>query len=295
VLTGFDAEEIELTLAAPAGSSPGGDPDEAGALGERAVSKRGDVWLCGPHRIGCGDATSAKDVRALFAGLKPNLMVTDAPYGISYDAGWRNKALRSADRAVGKVNNDGRADWREAWDLFPGTVAYVWHSGLLSHVVGTSLVAAGFDIRAQLIWAKPRMVISRGNYHIQHEPVYYAVRQGETANWRGDRKQNSVWQIEHLRSETGHSTRKPIECMRRPIENSSKRGDAVYDPFCGSGTTLIAATMTDRLALALDIDELYVDVAVRRWQSYTGQMAKLQGDDCTFEAVAAERTNPKAA
>ena len=172
--------------------------------------------------------------------------------------------------------NDDRSDWREAWALFPGDVAYIWHSGNKAHVVAESIEAAGFDIRAQIIWAKSQFVIGRGHYHPHHEPCWYAVRtkQGATGHWQGDRKQSTLWQIDKPRkSETGHSTQKPVECMKRPIENNSSPGQAVYEPFSGSGTTIIAAEMTGRTCHAIELNPAYIDVAVKRWEQFTGQKA----------------------
>jgi DNA modification methylase len=152
------------------------------------------------------------------------------------------------------------------------------------------LVAADFEIRMQIIWAKQQFPIGRGNYHVQHEPCWYAVRKGKTAHWQGDRTQSTLWQIDKpVKSETGHSTQKPVECMKRPIENNSAAGDAVYDPFVGSGTTIIAAEMTGRACRALEVNPAYVDVAVLRWQAFTGEQATLDGSGQTFAQVAAER------
>jgi DNA modification methylase len=193
-------------------------------------------------------------------------------------------------RALGKVQNDDRADWREAWALFPGDVAYVWHSSVHIGEVQESLLAAGLVVRSHLVWAKSQMVIGRGHYHYQHEPCWYAVRKGKTSHWAGDRSQTSVWKIDkQQKSETGHSTQKPVECMRRPIENSSSPGQAVYEPFCGSGATIIAAAMTGRACHAIELSPAYVDVGVKRWQDFTGEAAVLDGDGRTFNQIAAER------
>jgi DNA modification methylase len=137
-------------------------------------------------------------------------------------------------------------------------------------------------------------VIGRGDYHWQHEPCWYAVKKGTKGHWAGDRSQSTLWNIDHLKSETGHSAQKPVECMKRPIDNNSSPGQAVYDPFVGSGTTIIAAEMTGRACHALEIAPQYVDVAVKRWQAFTGQAATLDGDGRSFAEIAAER-QPKAA
>jgi DNA modification methylase len=305
------------------------DPDAAPPAPADPVTRVGDLWVCGRHWLVCGDATNRDAVGELLAagrrvGKSPNLMVTDPPYGVDYDAFWRARTGLNAavGPAHGQVTNDHRADWSSAWALFPGDVAYVWHGGLHSMVVENSLSAAGLLVRSQIIWVKTRPVISRGNYHWQHEPALYTVREGAEddwarfdndhevagylvrkggrAGWEGGRKQSTVWFIEHLRSDTGHSTQKPVECMRRPIENNSKAGDAVYDPFLGSGTTMIAAEMTGRCCFGVEVAPAYCDVAVLRWQAFTGQAATLAGSGRTFadekqaRAARAQRTPTRA-
>jgi hypothetical protein len=190
-LTGFDADEIAGFLAEPTTGLT--DPDDIPPLPEVPVTRPGDVWLLGRHRLACGDCTDAAVVAAVLGGVRPHLMVTDPPYGVAYDPEWRNRAGVSTTRRTGRVENDDRADWREAWALFPGDVAYVWHGALHATTVADSLIACGFAIRAQIIWAKDRLVLGRGHYHWQHEPAWYAVRgQG---HWSGDRKQTTLWQI----------------------------------------------------------------------------------------------------
>src|SRR4051794_13831589 len=137
--------------------------------------------------------------------------------------------------------------------LFPGEVAYVWHGALHAGTVSESLIASGFAIRSQIIWAKNRLVLSRGDYHWQHEPCWYAVREKARGHWSGDRKQTTLWTISSRNqdTETKHGTQKPVECMRRPMLNNSSPGQAVYEPFLGSGTTLIAAETCGRSCLGL--------------------------------------------
>jgi len=278
------------------------DPDDAPAAPETPVAVLGDVWLLGKHRLVCGDSTDALAVEKALNGVKPHLMVTDPPYGVEYDASWRNKAMPQKNdpkrwkdgsgSPTGAVMNDDVADWSEAWALFPGDVAYIWHAMNMAHVVAESLIATGFGLRAQIIWAKSQFVIGRGHYHPHHEPCWYAVKnkQGATGHWNGDRKQSTLWQIDKpQKSETGHSTQKPVECMKRPIENNSSVGQAVYEPFSGSGTTIIAAEMTGRSCHAIELNPPYVDVAILRWQGFTGQQATLEGDGRTFTEIKAER------
>lgn len=293
-LTGFSTEELDALMAAP-GTEGLTDPDAIPEAPERPIAVPGDVWLLGRHRLVCGDCTDPLAVEKALSGVKPHLMVTDPPYGVEYDANWRNEVDRKNGKpygasAVGKVKNDDKADWREAWALFPGDVAYVWHAGNMAHVVAESLMACDLGIRAQIIWAKSQFVIGRGDYHPQHEPCWYAVRKGRKGHYDGGRKQSTLWQIDKPRkSETGHSTQKPVECMKRPIENNSSPGQAVYEPFSGSGTTIIAAEMTGRACHAIELNAAYVDVAVKRWQEFTGQAATLEGDGRSFADMATER------
>ena len=285
-LTGFGADEIAGLMNV---GSPGlTDPDDVPALPEEPVTQGSNVWLLGKHRLVCGDSTNATDVEKALNGVSPHLMVTDPPYGVNYDPAWRHRANVNKSKRVGKVENDERADWGDAWALFPGNIAYVWHGALHAATVAGSLVASGFAIRAQIIWAKDRLVLGRGDYHWQHEPCWYAVK--DKGNWAGDRKQTTLWKIASRDQDatTTHGTQKPVECMRRPIENNSSPGQAVYEPFCGSGTTIIAAEMTGRACLAIELNPAYVDVAVQRWQAFTGEEATLEGDGRTFAEVAAE-------
>lgn len=315
-IIGFSKKEIDRLLKGAHGGSAGRtEPDDAPAPAQAAVSRLGDTWLLGGHhRLRCGSSTNPEDVAALLEGERPHLMVTDPPYGVNYDPSWRQTAgLASSGAATGKVLNDDIADWTEAWRLFPGHVAYVWHGGLHSATVQASLAAADLKLRAQIIWVKPRMAIGRGAYHWKHEPAFYvskdgvddawqnerfeddhevasyAVKEGETAKYRGGRKQSTVWEIAHVKNDTGHGTQKPIECMRRPIVNNSRVGDAIYEPFDGSGSTIIAAHVAGRRTFAMELNPLYVDVAVKRWQDFTGGIAILDRDGHTFQEVAVAR------
>jgi len=292
-LLGFPESELDRQLAGLGGESEAsGNEDDVPEPPVDPVTRPGDLWLLGNHRLLCGDATAATDVDRLLGGAVPHLMVTDPPYGVDYDPSWRNEAGVSATKRTGRVANDDRADWREAWALFPGDVAYVWHAGVHARTVVESLEAAGFPVRSQIIWAKPRFVLGRGDYHWQHEPCFYAVRKGATGHWQGARDQSTLWTIGATGDEdeaTVHGTQKPAECMRRPIVNNSARGEAVYEPFAGSGTTIIAAETVGRRCLAMEIDPLYCDVVVERWQAFAGQAALLGGEDRTFDDMKGER------
>ncbi len=292
-LTGFDPHEIDEFLF---GEMDDRKEEEAPVVPEHAVTRVGDLWILGPHRVLCGDATSAAGVERLFGSASPALMVTDPPYGVEYDPGWRDRAGLGKTRQSGAVANDDKVDWTAAYKLFPGDVAYVWHAGVHGSEVASGLEAAGFRIRAQIIWAKQHFALSRGDYHWQHEPCWYAVREGKSSGWSGDRTQSTLWEVANLNpfggsaeTATGHGTQKPLELMRRPMLNNSTRGAIVYDPFLGSGTTLIAAETTDRTCYGLDIDPRYVDVAIRRWQQLTGKSAVLESEGRSFDDVARDR------
>jgi len=286
-LTGFDDVEIDSLLAEPSEGLT--DPDEVPELPEDPVTKPGDVWVLGKHRLVCGDGTDADVVAKCLNGVEPHLMVTDPPYGVQYDPTWRAEAgLNKNKNKMGKVENDDRADWREAWALFPGDVAYVWHASLFTREVLDSLEACGFKRRSMIIWVKDRFTLGRGDYHWQHEPAWYVVREGKTGHYEGGRKQSTVWNIP-ARDDAGvgHGTQKPVECMKRPIENNSNPGQAVYDPFCGSGTTIIAAEMTGRVCHSIEIAPKYCDVIVKRWEDFTGKKAILEESEVTTHAKSA--------
>jgi DNA modification methylase len=286
-MLGFTQQELAKALRPVGGGLA--DENDVPKLREKAVSAPGDVWCLGAHRIACGDCTDIAVVKSLLVSDQPLLMITDPPYGVNYDPTWRHRVGVNKSTRTGTVKNDDRADWSEAWALFPGNIAYVWHGALHATTVAESLLKQGFGIRAQIVWAKERLVIGRGDYHWQHEPCWYAVK--SKGHWTGDRKQTTLWTIPSggQDTETAHGTQKPVECMRRPMLNNSQPGEAIYDPFLGSGTTLVAAEATGRACLGIEIDPLYVDVAVRRWQAFTGKQATLQAGEGTFEAVAAER------
>jgi DNA modification methylase len=290
-LIGFQPDRLEDILATfrPSGLT---DPDSVPEVPDQPVARPGDIWLLGDHRIGCGDSTSTAAIEPVLAGSQPHLMVTDPPYGVEYDPSWRaRRGLGSGKLAQGKVLNDDRADWREAYALFPGDVAYVWHGAMHGDIVAADLAACGLQRRAQLIWAKRHFVLGRGHYHWQHETCWYAVREGGTSHWQGDRTQTTVWEIANnnpfgngrREQSWGHGTQKPVERMRRPIANNSQPGQAIYDPFLGSGTSLIAAEMTGRICYGIELHPAYVDVAVTRWQVFTGRAAIHQASCQSFD------------
>jgi DNA modification methylase len=275
------AEEAGLYVEPKAGA--GGDEFDTAPQEGPTRTRLGDLWQLGGHRLLVDDCTVAENVSRLMGGQRAEMMVTDPPYGVEYAPAWRDEVLGEANRATGEVANDNRADWRVAWELFAGDVAYCWHADRRASEVQASLEGAGFEIRCQIIWAKQHFVISRGHYHWQHEPCWYAVRKGASAGWGGDRSQTTLWQINNGLSQqggrpadeevTGHGTQKPIECMARPIRNHDAA--LIYDPFLGSGTTLIACERLGRKCYGCELEPKYADVILRRWEAETGREAVL--------------------
>lgn len=286
-LLGFDADELtellnfELNDETPQAEIVEDEVPEAPA---DPVTKAGDLWILGEHRLLCGDSTKAEDVGRLLGDRKPFLMVTDPPYGVNLDQSWRDAAL--GDKAMrpgnaSKVENDERADWTEAWAIFPGDVAYIWHADKFTDVVMQSLRNVKFEPVQQIIWNKSVMIMGRSDYHFKHEPCWYAVRKGKTHGWTGDRKQVTVIDAappNHImggskEEKTPHPTQKPVACMFELIKNHA--GD-VYDPFLGSGTTLIASEQLNRKCYGMEISPAYCDVIVKRWENLTGEKAVLE-------------------
>ena len=250
-------------------ADPGPQLDRAAELQVKWGTAPGQIWEVGKHRLMCGDATIAEDVTALIEGAMPFLCVTDPPYGVEYDPSWRSEAAKKGHLAyapirIGKVPHYDRANWGAAWALLPCDVIYSWHpAGAPSLVHAKALQDSGFAIRMQIIWAKSNFPIGRGDYHVRHEPCWYAVREGKPAHRTNDRTQTTLWEINLDKNvEGGHSTQKPVECMARPIRNHD--ASEVYDPFLGSGTTMVAAEQLGRICYGMEISPAYVAVALER-------------------------------
>ena len=310
--TGFEKREI-LRLRMDIAE----EPKDENAMPEpvsNPVTVPGDIWLLGDHRLICGSSTDKDTVQKLLAGAKPHLMITDPPYGVNYKPEWRNDMLGTNSSRTGEVLNDDNDDWRNAWKLFPGDVAYVWHASLHCRNVADSLEVNGFVMRNQIIWVKPNFALSRGDYHWQHECCWYAVREegecpeianycegydaclyavrkNQKSHWQGSRSESTVWQIGFNEdTKTTHGTQKPVECMRRPMLNNSEPNEIIYEPFCGSGTTIIAAESCRRICYAVELNPEYVDMTIKRFQAYANQSVILEGDGRTFEEIAGIRS-----
>jgi DNA modification methylase len=308
-LTGFNPGEIDKLLA----QDDDEKADAAPPLPASPVSRAGDLWLCGKHRILCGDATSAEAVARLLGDRKPRLMVTHPPYGISLDSEWRDRAglngcgpaepsylkKRTAGHIETTISGDTRADWSEAFELVPSLeAAYVFHASVFTREVLNGLERIGFLYPQQIVWNKGRTVLTRTHYWYQHEPCWYVRK--KNAPWLGKAGENStVWDSPSPKFIMGgsdeekldHPTQKPVTLMRRPILNHLRRAELVY--FLGSGTTLAAAELTERVCYGLELDPKYVDVIVTRWESLSGKEATLEGDGRTFAELKAERVGTK--
>jgi len=311
-LTGFDSRELEDLLVLPDNDE---QADVAPPLPENPASRPGDLWLAGnrrnQHRILCGDATSPEAVAHLLGDRKPFLMITDPPYGIELDSEWRDRAglngcgpaeasymkHRTEGHTETTISGDTRADWSGAFELVPSLqIAYVWHASIFTREVLNGLERIGFLYPQQIIWNKGRTVLTRTHYWYQHEPCWYVRK--KNAPWFGKAGENAtIWDSPSPKFIMGgsdeekfdHPTQKPVELMRRPLLNHTKRGESVYEPFLGSGTTLAAAEITERVCYGIELDPKYVDVVVKRWQGLTGGKATLDGDGRTFDQIAEER------
>jgi DNA modification methylase len=277
-------------------------------------SKVGDLWVLGDHRLLCGDATDPLAVARLLDGAEPKLLTTDPPYGVSYDASWRDgvyNALGPAEKAYMRIDGqpegedatgapggvrgrraggrntsisgDTRADWSEAFELVPSLqVGYVWHAGVHAGEVAEGLERIGFEIVSQVIWDKGLFAMGRSWYHWSHEPCWVVRKKGAKVRFLGTRDQATIWRVPSPKMIMGgsaeprldHPTQKPLVLFETPIRNHLKPGEALYEPFAGSGTALIAAERTGTCAYAMEIDPIYVEVALRRWERFAGSTAE---------------------
>lgn len=290
---GFTIEELLDTDVTQIDSEDTEEDNEVLEPSKDPITKPGNIYELGNHRLMCGDSTNPDDVKALLNGNEPILMVTDPPYGVNYDPEWRkenNKKQRGISRK-GKVKNDDNANWSLSYFLFPGSIVYIWHADKMSHIITKNLEDCEFELKYQIIWKKQKG-FNRGDYHYWHEPCWYAVKKSHKHNWQGARDQNTIWEINTIVSDsenpeegkTNHSTQKPIECMARPIRNNTAIGEGVYDPFVGSGTTIIAAEKLNRVCYAMEIDPGYCDIAVARWEKLTGKKGILIKNNCQIDS-----------
>jgi len=315
-LLGFDDIELQRLLEAQDAAVGLTDEDSVPELQPNPVSKVGDLFLLGSHKLICGDCTQPDVVARLLGNAKPLLLITDPPYGIELDSEWRDRAglngcgpaeasymkHRTEGHTETKISGDTRADWSEAFALVPGLqIGYVWHASKFTSEVLAGLLRIGFVHHQQIIWDKQRTVLTRTLYWFQHEPAWFVRK--KNAPWYGKAGENStIWSSPSPKFIMGgsdeekfdHPTQKPAVLMRRPLLNHTLPGESCYDPFLGSGTTLIAAEQTGRVCYGVELDPKYVDVIVQRWQQFTGKQAVLEGDGRTFDEIAVERARAAA-
>lgn len=292
-LTGFDADALAELMAGDEPDTEGeADDDAVPEVSETPVSRPGDVWLLGGHRLLCGDSTLAESYERLLEGEQVDMVFTDPPYNVNYANSAKDK-MRGKDRAILNDNlGDGFCDFLLA-ALTP-TVAhcrggiYVAMSSSELDVLQAAFRAAGGHWSTFIIWAKNTFTLGRADYQRQYEPILYGWPEGAQRHWCGDRDQGDVWNIKKPQKNDLHPTMKPVELVERAIRNSSRPGNVVLDPFGGSGTTLIAAEKSGRLARLIELDPKYVDVIVRRWQDWTGKQAAREADGMAFDQVASD-------
>ena len=293
-IVGFSAEELEVILAGQEETREGlTDEDAVPEAQETAVSVNGDVWLLGEHRLLCGDATVLGDVEKVLAGGLADMVFTDPPYNVNYGATMKDK-LRGQNR---KIANDNLGQNFEQFlrDACVNILAvtkgaiYVCMSSSEIHTLQTVFREAGGHWSTFVIWAKNTFTMGRSDYQRQYEPILYGWKEGTDHFWCGARDQGDVWFIKKPFANDLHPTMKPVELVERALRNSSKTRDTVLDPFGGSGTTLIACEKAGRQARLIELEPRYCDVAVTRWQRWSGLTATLAGDGRTFEEIAAAR------
>ena len=286
-LLGFDADELQAMT--PMQVEPGlTDPDEAPAVQAEAITKPGDVWLCGKHRLMCGDSTSIEALESLTGG-GVDMWLTDPPYNVAYE-GKTKEAL--------KIKNDAMSDdafrqfLRDAYVaadavMKAGAVFYIWHADSEGYNFRGAAKDAGWTVRQCLVWKKQTLVMGRQDYHWKHEPCLYGWKEGAGHLWAADRKQTTILEFDRPSRNGERPTMKPVALFEYQMLNNTKGGDKVLDSFGGSGTTMIAAEKNGRVSCLMELDPRYCDVIVRRWQAFTGKQATLESDGRTFDEVAA--------
>jgi DNA modification methylase len=290
-LIGFEDGELARLLAAQDAARGLTDENAVPEVPETPVPRTGDLWILGEHILLVGDATVAADVQRLTGTDAADCAFIDPPYNCDY-SGYTEQHLR--------IQNDrmSDADFKEFLEnafrslraaIKPGASAYVCHPSSFQREFQNALEAAGFEVRCQLIWAKNTFAWGFGRYKFQHEPIFYCHVAGQKDRWYGNKSQSTLWQENKPAASRLHPTMKPVELVERALLNSSKAGDIIVDLFGGSGSTLIACERRRRRARLMEIDPRYAEVAIWRYQEYSGKSAVLDGDGRTFEEVVRER------
>jgi DNA modification methylase len=295
-LVGFSDEELSKLI--DSGNEGLTDPDEIPDVQEQTVSVIGDVWELGPHRVLCGDSIVLTDVEKVMAGVKADMCFTDPPYNVDYGNNAKDK-MRGKDR---RILNDalGEKFYQFLYDACVNILAvtkgacYLCMSSSELHTLQRAWLAAGGKWSTFVIWSKNTFTLGRSDYQRQYEPILYGWKDGSDHFWCGDRNQSDVWNYNKPQKNDLHPTMKPVELVERAIRNSSKTDDIIFEPFGGSGSTLIACERSGRSARVIELDPKYCDVIVRRWQAFTGKDATLSADERTFNEVEHGRTQTQA-
>jgi len=291
-VVGFTNEELDVLLADPEQTNEGlSDEDAVPDAQETAVTVNGDVWLLGEHRLLCGDSTVVADVEKVMAGGLADMAFLDPPYNVNYGATMKD-ALRG--KSHRKIANDNLGDGFEQFlhDACVNLLAvtkgaiYICMSSSELHTLYRAFTEAGGHWSTFVIWAKNVFTMGRSDYQRQYEPILYGWKQGTDHFWCGARDQGDVWFVKKPVKNDLHPTMKPVELVERALRNSSKSRDTVFDPFGGSGTTLIACEKAGRQARLIELDPKYVDVIIRRWQVFSGQQARHAESGRTFDDLA---------
>jgi DNA modification methylase len=283
-LLGFDDAELDRLLATQV--EPDEDADDAPELPADPISRPGDLWICGEHRVLCGDATVLSNVETVLGGELADMCICDPPYNVNYansaDKKRRGKSRPILNDALGKEFDALLYDACVNILLVTKGAVYICMSSSELDTLQIAFRAAGGKWSTFLIWAKNTFTLGRSDYQRQYEPILYGWKEGADHYWCGARDQGDVWFFDKPAKNDLHPTMKPVALVERAIRNSSKSRDIVLDPFGGSGTTLIAAERAGRQARLIELDPRYVDVTVQRWQDQTGQAAKLQASGQSF-------------
>ena len=291
-ITGFDADALAEIMAGEETTVDGQTDDDAVPdVPVTPISRPGDVWELGNHRLACGDSTDPKVYDALMADSKADMVFCDPPYGVNYANSAKDK-LRGTHRPI--LNDNLGEDFEPFLTaaLTPmlqrcSGAVYIAMSSSELDTLQSAFRAAGGKWSTFIIWAKNTFTLGRADYQRQYEPILYGWPEGQNRHWCGDRDQGDVWNIKKPQKNDLHPTMKPVELVERAIRNSSRPGDVVLDPFGGSGTTLIAAEKSGRIGWLIELDPRYVDVIVRRWQDWTGLEAYREADAVKFNELAA--------
>ncbi len=291
-LTGFDADALADLLAGEETTTEGDTDEDSVPDGGPSITRPGDVWLCGNHRVICGDSTDASTYEALLAGEIADMVFTDPPYNVDYANTAKDK-MRGTDRPI--LNDNLGAGFHDfLLAALTPTLAhcrggiYVAMSSSELDVLQSAFRTAGGKWSTFIIWAKHTFTLGHADYQRQFEPILYGWPADGTRHWCGARDQGDVWNIKKPHKNDLHPTMKPVELVERAVRNSSRPGDIVLDSFGGSGTTMIASEKADRKARLIELDPKYVDVIVRRWQDYAGAQATRQSDGVAFDALVSE-------